>query len=365
VDAHGRRSVIALLIACAGHAPETRSPVPSPTPLPTTACDPGLPCNPIPIDADPYVDARDSADAPGDAYDSYACAPDTDEGGPEWWYAVDISEPTILAATVVSEAGADIDVHVLSATDAESCVTRDHEAAAWVVGPGTWYVVADTWVDDAGVPLAGGFTLTVERRPLGSGPCATNVEDLRMFWDDCDPAVDCDVRAHTDGAEYPFLHLPSVGEVVLEAHLVTEDEDFPDTWPTSFTDQIDRHYALSEGVSGYAMTRDQPWAPAGEGGSEYGQGATGAKVPADAEAWYVNMYWRDRPPGGTRMILIDPFDGDAVVTAAGYETGPGANTAIGGAAEEVHHALGTDHRDRIVMGFAVDQSLPWGPIDCW
>ncbi|MBW2257709.1 MAG: hypothetical protein JRI25_25040, partial [Deltaproteobacteria bacterium] len=52
-------------------------------------------------------------------------------------------------------------------------------------------------------------------------------------------------------------------------------------------------------------------------------------------------------------------------TAAGYETGPGANTAIGGVVEEVHHHLGTSHRDRLIMGFAADDTLELGPVDCW
>ena len=52
------------------------------------------------------------------------------------------------------------------------------------------------------------------------------------------------------------------------------------------------------------------------------------------------------------------------VAAAGYETGPGANTAIGGVSEEIHDYLGTDHRDALELGFAEDQTLAFGPIDC-
>lgn len=336
------------------------------TGLPTTSCDLGLACNPIPIDGFPFVDARNTDDAPGAEADRYACAPDTDESGPEWYYQATVTERGILSVVVDDVGGddIDIDVHVLADTDPSSCVNRDNVATSWVVEPGTWIVVADTWVDGSGVAMSGDYTLTVDFHPLETGPCATVATDVRMFWDACGPNTDCDVMSHTDGSDYPFLHTPSVGEVVKEAHLVTTSEDFGGGWPTSFTDRIDRHYQVTEAASGYAMARTEPWAPAGEGGSEYGQGATGAPVPAEHETWYVNMYWRDRPEKGHRMILFNPITGAAVVAAAGYETGPGSNEAIGGASEEIHDVLGTIHRSDIVMAFAADQTLEYGPLDC-
>ena len=87
-------------------------------------------------------------------------------------------------------------------------------------------------------------------------------------------------------------------------------------------------------------------------------------LPAVAEAFYVNMYWRDRPTPGTTMIVRNPANGRAVVAAAGYETGPGANDAIGGVTEEIHDWLGTSHRDDLELGFAADPTLPFGPIEC-
>src|SRR6185437_9030933 len=150
--------------------------------------------------------------------------------------------------------------------------------------------------------------------------------------------TDCD----TSSGEV-VLHTPTSGPVVEEAHLATDADGFGDGWPTSFTDGIDNHYAVSQAASGYSVTRDQPWAPAGEGGSQFGQGATSGKVPVLDEAWYINMYWRDRPAGGTRMIV--QANGKAVVVSAGWETGPGSNAAIAGVTEEVHHWLGTGHLD--------------------
>jgi hypothetical protein len=86
-------------------------------------------------------------------------------------------------------------------------------------------------------------------------------------------------------------------------------------------------------------------------------------LPVLDEAWYVNMYWRDRPTRGTRMILRNPANGRAVVASAGWETGPGSNSWVGGATEEVLDWLQRGSGP-LELGFAVDQSLPFGPIDC-
>ena len=160
-----------------------------------------------------------------------------------------------------------------------------------------------------------------------------------------------------------MLRLPSTGPVAKEAHLVTEEDDIKG-WPQSRRQGIKGHYARAQAATGYVMRRGENWAPAGEGGCEYGQGASPGKVPVVAETWYINMYWRDRPAGGTRMILINPVNGNAVVASAGYETGPGSNLRIGGATEEVHDVLSTGHLDAVMVGFAADQSLPLGPITC-
>jgi hypothetical protein len=65
------------------------------------------------------------------------------------------------------------------------------------------------------------------------------------------------------------------------------------------------------------------------------------------------------------MLVVEPWSGRAVVAAGGWETGPGSNTAIGGAVEEVHHHLQSRHRQDLVMGYLSDNALPLGPITCW
>ncbi len=63
------------------------------------------------------------------------------------------------------------------------------------------------------------------------------------------------------------------------------------------------------------------------------------------------------------MILRNPSNGRAVVASAGWETGPGSNSFVGGATEEVHHWL-QHSSGPLEIGLAVDQTLPLGPIDC-
>jgi hypothetical protein len=336
--------------------PETDVPVDTEPP-----CAPqGTPDCPIRVPSTPWSDSRDTRLSASDAVDAWACAPETDESGPEVVYAFDAPAVGVLSFTVQSDAGVDVDVHLARSPDAAGCVNRGHLETAWFVQPGRWYLIADTWVDAQGTELAGGYTVFVDFLRLDRGPCAMTPVDLEMFWTGCAPEMDCD-----DSGPRPVLHTPSLGPTVKEAHLVTEDESFPGGWPTSFTDRIQRHYAVSEGASGYAMARTEPWAPAGEGGSEFGQGAYGAPLPAADEAWYVNMYWRDRPAPGTRMVILNPYTGDAVIAAGGYETGPGDGTPIGGAAEEVHDALASDHLDELLFGFAADAAAPLGPVRCW
>ena len=64
------------------------------------------------------------------------------------------------------------------------------------------------------------------------------------------------------------------------------------------------------------------------------------------------------------MIVTNPENGRSVVAIAGYETGPSHTHGIAGVVEEVHTVLGSAHQDDLTFGFAIDQTLSPGPIDC-
>lgn len=326
------------------------------------SCVPGAPCDPILIDRLPFSDSGDTAEAPSAFIDRYACAPDTDESGPEVYYTVVIEAPGLLTARVDDLSGDDVDVdlHLIEGLDGEACLARDNRAISAYVEAGRYTLVVDSWVNSQGVALSGPYTLTVDWAPRPfEGACAVSPQAVEMVWSSCAPGIDCE---DIGGARY--LNTPALGPVVKEAHLVTVDEEFPDEWPTSARDGLEAHYALSEAATGYVMARREPWAPEGEGGSRWGQAAHFRPLPVVDEAFYINMYWRQRPAPGTRMIVMHPSSGRAVVAAGGYETGPGANTAVAGVSEEIHHHLGTTHLDPLWIGFAADQGLPLGPIEC-
>lgn len=340
--------------ASAGGAPGEPDVGPPPCETGTFEC-------PFRIDAFPFTVTRDTSTSPSDAADAYACRPETRETGPEHVYRVVATERGLLAARLdpPPDGGPDIDLHLLDAPNPDACLVRDNLSVARTVDAGVYYLVADTWADAEGNEFPGAYTLTVEFTGTGGDPCAVQDVDLEMVWGECAPDIDC-----YEAGGVRFLRTPATGPVVKEAHLVTVEDGFGDGWPSSFTDGIERHYALSEAASGYAMERTEPWAPAGEGGSEFGQAAYGRPLPVLDEAWYLNMYWRRRPPPGTRMLVRNPENGLAVVAAGGYETGPGNPAHIGGVTEEIHDHLGTAHRSTLQIGFLVDQALPLGPIDC-
>lgn len=308
--------------------------------------DAGLPCPQglLCVDQFPYHDDNDTSTSESSLFDAYGCAPSLDESGPERIYRLTLVEDGFLSAVVPDDVpDVDIDLHLLGSLDPNDCIDRGNFHVSAHLSAGTYYLVADTWV-------------TSDFEEL-SGPYALDIGFLVPTPGDC--SMTTDVVERITGEP---VTLPAVGAMVLEAHLVTVDDAFAATWPSTQTENIEDHYALSYQASQLIMARNQPWAP--QESCEFGQSASGLPLPVVDEAWYVNMLWSSRPPKGTRMILRVPGGGPAVVVAAGYETGPGDTTHLGGTTEEAHFYLGTAHLGQLELGFAADQNLPLGPIDC-
>lgn len=314
-----------------------------PQPDAGSTCPQGVIC----VDTFPFTDNRDTALEGESALDGYSCAPTLDESGPEIVYRVTVSADGFLSAAVYEQPGVDVDVHILSNWDAATCVDRGNHDVGADVSAGEVWVVIDTYVS-GGVEQSGPFRVDIGFVEPSRGPCDMEVGDM--------PRVG-------DGGN--TLAMPATGPMVLEAHLVTDQEPAP--YPTTPTEELDAHYALSQLTTGLVMYRDQLWAPL-EGGTFYGAGiGSPTDFPTLDEGWYVNMYWTAaaRPEKGDRMILRDPNGGSrAVVVAAGYETGPGNLSNIGGTTEETHFYLDTGHLSDLQLGIAVDQSLPLGPRVC-
>ncbi len=312
-------------------------------------CPEGVTC----VSSFPFSEERDTSLEGSEALSAYApCAPDTDEGGPEIVYRVTAPTDGFLSVAAYDAAGVDIDVHILTdfdpaAPSSTTCVARGDKQASADVPAGNVWIVADTYVS-GGEPQTGPFRIDIGFISPSEGDCGMQVGEMQRVGDGGDA-----------------LAMPATGPIVMEAHLVTQDEPAP--FPTTNTEELEEHYALSQAETGLVMFREQVWAPL-EGGSFYGAGiGDPADFPVEHEGWYVNMYWTpaSRPPKGTRMILRHPEDPTrAVVVAAGYETGPGDLSSVGGTPEETHFYLGTSHGSTLTLGIAEDPSLPLGPRRC-
>ena len=298
------------------------------------------------IEGFPFTHSADTTNSVLGQFDSYSCAPDLGQAGPEIVYMFEIDQPGTLVVMLDDggNVGADIDIHLLLDPDPQTCLARGHIGLSTHLMPGCYFLVADSYSNSEGVALPGPYNLYAHFLPDGTN-CAMLSDPIRRI-----------------GASEP-LAMPATGSVVKEAHLVSDQEFGDGSWPQSFTDSIEQHYSLTESTTDYIMERSEPWCPCCEPSNEYGQGSS-ARPPLEAEAFYICMRWANAPPRGQRYIVFNARTAKAVVTAAGYENGPGDLSRIGGACEEIHHHLGTTHLSVMTFGVAADQNLDYGPIVC-
>lgn len=104
-----------------------------------------------------------------DAFDSYSCAANVNESGPERIYEVELPQAGLLSATVTDGSGVDVDVHILATLDPSDCLERGDQAASADLGPGTAYVLVDSWVSGSGASLDGPYTLDLQLLPSSAG----------------------------------------------------------------------------------------------------------------------------------------------------------------------------------------------------
>ncbi len=123
---------------------------------------PPCPDGAVCVDAFPFTHEATTTGLERSQFDSYGCAPDVNESGAEQLYRVEVAEAGFLSLDLVGMGqGADVDIHLLRSQDAGDCVDRGHWRAGSFVEPGLYWVVADTWVDGGGTPLAGDYTLRI------------------------------------------------------------------------------------------------------------------------------------------------------------------------------------------------------------
>ena len=179
--------------------------------------------NPIIVDGFPFSDSRDTASEVSDFFDSYSCAIDTDESGPEIIYALNPQFPGLLSVSVSDDSGVDVDVHLLSALNPNACVARNDVGFSEHLEPGLWYVVVDSWVDEDGVAWPGPYTLDISFEadmpdPVGYGSFADPIlVDNFPFFDARDttvaPSDEVDAYAcqpDTDESGHEFVYAVTV-----------------------------------------------------------------------------------------------------------------------------------------------------------
>lgn len=118
-------------------------------------CPDGMVC----VTTFPYVESNDTRDSALRDFDSYACAPDTDEGGPEIVYRVDLAHDGYLAVEL-DDWDQDVDVHILGSLDSDDCIDRGHVNAGSLLPAGRYYVVVDSWMSD-GEEYAGRYDISL------------------------------------------------------------------------------------------------------------------------------------------------------------------------------------------------------------
>jgi len=78
-------------------------------------CPPGLIC----IDSYPFEHSFSTSDRDSN-FDTYSCAPSTDESGPEVVYMLTIEQAGFLSVAIYDDANVDVDVHILSTLDPQN-----------------------------------------------------------------------------------------------------------------------------------------------------------------------------------------------------------------------------------------------------
>ncbi len=270
-----------------------------------------------------------------------------DLSGPEDYYVVNIKEPGVLAVGIKVSSHY-VTAQLLKTLDANSCMMGNNESIGTHVEKGKYYIVADTM---ASKPGGYDYELRVTFIP-DSSKCGMSQDVVKRIEEKygCGP-----------------VSLPNTGRVPKESHCVTDHDQAihgGDWWPTSKTMDVDKHIAYTSELYGQGIGTGTEWCSANSKG-QFGHSATGV-VPAEAEAWSINMLWSPKPDKGTRFLVLDPITGKTVVAAGGYETGPGACERIAGVVPETDKYLkeGSSRNAYYTIGIMKDQKLKYGPIDC-
>lgn len=132
----------------------------------------GDPEAPFVVDSLPYSHHAATDESPYSLRDGYpSCDDGQDESGPEYYYRLELDEPTPLRI-MVFDGPADVDLHLLdsSGDPSSDCVARHHRLIQRQVPAGVWTIVVDTYVSMEG-QLAGDYSLVIVECEPGDPTC--------------------------------------------------------------------------------------------------------------------------------------------------------------------------------------------------
>lgn len=119
--------------------------------------------DPFEIPGLPFVDMRSTLGAASNAVPSYSgvCDMMQAEGGPEVVYHLEVKSPVDLRVLVFDPVGVDVDIHVLSSPDPETCLKRDDKEIAGPLPDGDYTIIVDTFTGDVPGGAPGEYVLVV------------------------------------------------------------------------------------------------------------------------------------------------------------------------------------------------------------
>lgn len=148
-----------------------------------------------------YIDNTHSTATPGapdsiNYYPGYA----QNESGPEYVYTFTI--PTgkkyrVTATLSGMASGVDIDIHLLASLNPLTVLARHDSSLTQTLEAGTYYLVADTYVNSAGVEKKGAYTLTVNFTDETSTPVTNRVvQGYLTYWSSSTASIQWDKLTH-------------------------------------------------------------------------------------------------------------------------------------------------------------------------
>jgi hypothetical protein len=121
---------------------------------------------PFIIDTFPFTHVASTLFSTEDAIDAYpGCAASQNESGNERVYAFTLDAQATLRFLVFDRGTVDIDAHLLDGPSGADCIARDHQDLEVTLGPGTYRLVLDTFVDGGGIARAGEYVVVAMRVP--------------------------------------------------------------------------------------------------------------------------------------------------------------------------------------------------------